>query len=168
MTPIFRIAHAIRAWCEQTSGIASFEVALWLAALVPAVFTTVDLGTYLFQRMQVENASQMAVQAAWATCEETSTADCPNLTTAVANAIASTSLGSSVTQPSALTEGWYCPDTSTNELVAHDASACDSGASPGYYVTLTVSYPYSPVIGAISMASFLPTPITKTAWIRLQ
>jgi len=38
---------------------------------------------------------------------------------------------------------------------------------PGDYVLITVSYTYTPVFAAVSIASVLASPITRTAWMRL-
>ena len=40
-------------------------------------------------------------------------------------------------------------------------------AAPGDYVQVTASYPYEPIFSQASVASLLTTPITKTAWMRL-
>lgn len=160
----------LRRYLADTTGIAAFEVALWLAALIPALLNIVDLGTYAVLRMQVENAAQVAAQAAWAKCETPPTSNCAGFIAAIDAAItASTSLGANVTQFGSPVEGYYCPDIATGDLVSNGGSAtCGSGAKAGYYVQLTVTYPYQPVFADVSVASLLTTPITKTVWTRLK
>lgn len=162
------LRQRLRAFLEDTAGAAAAEFAIWLIFLVPAFLNIIDLGAYVFQRMQVQNAAQMAAQAAWATCESPPTSGCPNLANAVANAIASTSLGNTVTQSGSLVEGYYCPDTTTNVLTSNGSDTCSSGAKAGYYVQIAVTYPYDPIFDGVTVGQLLTTPITQTAWSRLK
>ena len=56
--------------------------------------------------------------------------------------------------------------TTRNPLIPLTRS-CGSTTAPGDYVQVTVSYPYEPIFSQASLASLLTTPITKTAWMRL-
>jgi Flp pilus assembly protein TadG len=117
---------------------------------------------------------------------------CASLSSAEAVAVRSTSLGSAVTlvapPTTALTscantssvngcEGYYCTNSS-GALVAvgsfpdtmpADCSSVVAGSTdtPGDYLQLEVSYTYTPMFTGISMASLLPSPITKIVWMRL-
>jgi len=166
-----------RRYARETSGMAAVEVVFWLAALVPALFNIVDLGTYVFQRMQVENAAQMGAQAAWAACESPPEDGCGSVdavNTAVAAALASTSLGDKVEQSGELEEGYYCPDPDaaakdqTLVAVTDGTSTCASGAKAGYYVKVVATYPYAPIIATVSLATLLDGDITQTAWSRVK
>jgi len=39
---------------------------------------------------------------------------------------------------------------------------------PSDYIKVAVTYAYAPVFPGISLSSALPTPITATAWLRVQ
>jgi len=50
-------------------GAAAAEFALLLSLLVIPTLNVADLAIYAWDRMQLENAAQMAAQAAWETCD---------------------------------------------------------------------------------------------------
>lgn len=163
---------------QETSGAAALEMALWLTLLVVPMANVVDIGFYVFKRMQVETAVQAGVQAAWASCvaytAQPKGAACGStMTTAINTAVASTSLGSSVTVVSGYpTEGPYCPDASgVLQSVASYKMSCASAGYPagtaGDYIRLRVTYSYTPLFSGASVTSLLPTPIARDAWIRL-
>jgi hypothetical protein len=103
------------------------------------------------------------------------------------SAVQSTTLGSSVTiqtisatncnVPSYntntlnLCEGWFCVLTggSLNGGTAITAAqpTCTNGNKAGDYVAATVTYTYAPVFSHLTVASFLRTPITYKAWMRV-
>jgi len=173
-----------RRFRSEQRGAAAVEFALVLTLLTVPILNVVDLAVYSWDKMQVDNAAQVAVQAAWATCDTTvklpatpnSYANCPTMPAAVTLAAQSTRLGTGVTVTST-TENYYCVNTSTSVLVtvgtfpgtkpANCSSVGLSGDKPGDYVLITVSYSYTPVFSAVSIASALTTPITRTAWMRL-
>lgn len=165
-------------------GAAAAEFAIVLVLLVIPIANVTDLGIFVYQRMELENAAQVAVQTAWATCTSAvnlpatpnSYANCPALPAAVTTAVRSTSLGSAVTATST-TEGYYCVNTTTNALVAvgtfpgtkpADCSSVGSASDTvGDYIKITASYAYAPLFPAVSVVNLLGTPITRTAWMRL-
>ena len=168
MIKVFRLL-AIRRYAGDRSGLASFETALWLAALVPVLCSIVDLGTYAFLRMQVENATQVGAQAAWSNCSSPPITNCATLTTAVDTAIQSTTLGTAVTRSGAVTGQYYCPDINTKILTANGTStSCSGGRTAGYYAQVSTTYTFRPMFPAASMGALLPAAITKTAWTRLK
>jgi len=173
-----------RRYRSEQRGAAAVEFALILTLLTIPILNVVDLAVYSWDKMQVDNAAQAAVQAAWATCNlpteipatPSSYANCPAMPAAVTQAAQSTTLGTAVTV-TATTENYYCVNTTTNVLVTvgnfpnTKPATCSSVGSasdkPGDYVLITVSYTYSPVFSAVSIASQLATPITRTAWMQL-
>jgi Flp pilus assembly protein TadG len=173
-----------RRFCSEQRGAAAVEFALILTLMTVPILNVVDLAVYSWDKMQVDNAAQAAVQAAWVTCSDSSKipatpnayANCSFMPTAVTQAAQSTSLGIGVTVTST-TENYYCVNTGSNLLVTvgtfpvtkpSDCSAVGSSSdTPGDYVLITVSYTYSPVFAAVSIASTLTTPITRQAWMRL-
>ncbi len=163
-------------WCSQR-GAAAAEFALVLVFLAVPILNVVDIGTYVYDRMELENAAQSAVQVAWAQCAATGLVPatvsnyCPGLSAAMTSAAQTSSLGSGVTV-SSTTEDWCCPGSGTTPLscqgsVTRTPTNCSSGEAPGDYIFVTVSYTYAPVYSTVSVAALLTTPITHTAWMRL-
>jgi len=164
-------------------GAAAVEMAIIASMMVVPLLNVMDVGLYMFQRMQVENAAQMAAQATWATCdtaaEQPATTGCANLTTAMTAAAQSTSLGTNVTVGTP-TEGYYCLDNA-NVLVEVGSfptkpspfnctsapSSVTPSPAPGDYVQVSVSYTYAPLFPAVSVASTFTTPIVASARTRL-
>lgn len=158
------------------SGAAAAEFALILTLLVVPLLNAFDIGVYVYQRMQLDNAAQVAVQAAWAQCAPSGKVPatinnyCPGLSAAMTTAVRTTPLGSGVTL-GALSEKYCCPGAGTvtcqGPVATTTPTNCSSGQAPGDYIFVTASYTYSPLYSGISVASLLTSPITRTAWMRL-
>ncbi|MGX7897055.1 TadE/TadG family type IV pilus assembly protein [Tsuneonella sp. HG222] len=162
---------------------AAAEMALVLPAFAFVLLNVVDLSIYMYSRMQVDLAAQEAVGAARVLCDTaaelpaTQSGKCPNLNSTIDSAVQTTSLGSGVTE-TATTEAYYCATTAgqltqvaaVGATVPADCSATVSGstAKPGDYISVTASYTFTPIFPGASVASVLTTPITRTAWMRLQ
>lgn len=168
------------AFWHDRRGTAAIEFAGTAMLLILGIANSADLANYALKRMDVDNAAHVAAQAAWKTCSDSSmlpaTENCASLNAAIAAAMQSTSLGTSVHLASNYpAEAYYCV-TSSNTLQAvgslaskpADCSAVGStGTSPGDYITIQVNYTYTPlfglsVIGALGMQS-----IRMTSWMRL-
>lgn len=164
-----------RYWVSQ-SGAAAAEFALVLLLLTLPVLNVIDIGLYVFKRMELDNAAQVAVQAAWATCAingyvpATVNSNCPNLSSAMSTALRSTALGTDVSITST-SEQYCCPGTTSpscqGSVATTTPSACSSGDKPGDYIFITASYSYAPLFPDVSVASLLTTPIIRQAWMRL-
>ena len=166
---------------RDTRGVAAVEFAFGSLLLIIGVLNAVDVGYYAFQKMEVESAAQAGVQAAWATCFDTSamlpaTQNCAGLNKAITTAIQGTSLGTMVAMASGFpTEGYYCATSSGLQSVGSlankpaDCTAAGSpGVGPGDYVQVGVTYPYAPLFPGFSVMGALGiTAITKTTWMRL-
>lgn len=156
---------------RSTRGSAAVEFAIWLTVLVPAVMNIIDLGVFTYNRMQVSNVAQSAVQAAWAHCSTPPTSSCSNFNTYLAAAITNGSaLGGAVTETSgARDEGYFCPNNTGTTLTKQGAATpnCASGAPPGYYFKTQVQYTYHPMFRAISVATLLGTTVANVGWTRL-
>jgi Flp pilus assembly protein TadG len=169
------------------SGAAALEFAIIVAFLTPAVLNVIDIGLYLFQKVQVENAGQIAVQAAWKACDESSeqrpaTTKCLPAGGALAAhmrtvAQTSTSLGNRVTV-GAPSSKYYCLNNSNQlVLVATAPTASPANCSsvrttapvpvPGEYVEVTTSYAYVPLFSPVSVGRLFATPITYSARVRM-
>lgn len=176
----------MRAFARETSGAAALELALWAGLLVVPILNVMDVGLYVFQRMQVENAAQMAVQAGWKACDD-ATKQRPVTTKCAPNggtletymrsiAQGSSSLTTRVTM-TAPTVRYYCLNTSNVLVVMATAPTAppancstapgSASATPGEYLEVAVSYAYSPMFGAISVAGTFTTPISYTARTRV-
>lgn len=165
-------------WSDQR-GVAAVEFGLFAIFLAVALANVTDTSIYIYQRMQVENATQVAVQAAWKACDPSqlpATTKCAGLTTALQNAIQSTSLGASITlvagSPS---EGYYCVNSSNALQRVSDVSSkpadCTAAGTPslqpGDYIQVQTTFTYAPLFPGLSVASTFATPINRTAMMRL-
>lgn len=179
----------LRRFIADTRGAAAAEFVLWILLLTLPVFNAVDIATYAYQRMQLELAAQAGAQAAWHACDTAAklpaTQNCSGLSTKITNAVSSTSLGVNAAVPAGgVAEGYYCTN-SAGALVAVGTAGTfgsppvkptpftcasvigGSTTAPADYVRVTVSYTYAPIFPSVSVASLLQTPITKTAWMRM-
>jgi Flp pilus assembly protein TadG len=176
--PGLRLGSALRTFRRDNKGVAAVEFALIAGVAVYAVLNAVDVGLYLYQEMEVENATQVAAQAAWQACGPSqlpATANCPGLNAAVSTAVQSTSLGAKVTlQGGAASEGYYCVNAS-NALqwvssVASKPANCQAAGTPSFqpgdYISIQTSFAYAPLFPG-SIAQTFPTPIARSALMRL-
>lgn len=160
-------------------GVAAVEFALFASLLALVMLNVLDVSTYIYKRMEVENATQMAAQAAWTACDQyhlPATTNCPGLATAIANALQSTSLGNSVIlQSGSPTEGYYCLNSSgvltyvggPSSKPADCSAVGASYARPADYIQVSTSFSYAPLVPGATVSTILPSLITKTAWMRL-
>ena len=175
-----RLARKTRAaWADQR-GVAAVEFGLFSILLFASLANVTDVSIYIYQRMQVENATEVAAQAALKTCSSSNslpaTINCANLLTAVQTAMQSTSLGTAVTlQNGSPSEGYYCVNASdalqlvsgVNSKPADCSAAGTPALQPGDYITIATTFTYTPLFAKLSVAATFPTPITKTAILRL-
>jgi Flp pilus assembly protein TadG len=163
-------------------GVSAIEFAFFVALLVFGLLNTADISIYIYKRMELENATQMAVQAVWKACDPSqgylpATINCPDLTTVIAKAAQSTTLGNQVSiELGSPSEGYYCLNQSgalqyisaaTNNP-PNDCSVTGlSGQQPADYIQITTMFPYAPLFPKITVASLFKTPISKTGMMRL-
>lgn len=181
--------RALANFVRESGGSAAVEFVLWLAVLMLPLFNAIDLGIYVFQKMQLQMAAQAATQAVWHACDTSAklpaVTNCTGLAATVQTAAQSSTLGNNVTvSTGSPAEGYYCvnssgalqlvgtagkigtPPVKPNPFTCVNQFA-GSTTAPGDYLQVTVSFPYKPVFRNISLASLLTTPITKTAWMRM-
>jgi Flp pilus assembly protein TadG len=173
------LADGFRSIGRDRRGVAAVEFGIITSMLSVLFLNAVDLSLYMYQRMQVENAAQMGVQAAWKACDLQhlpATINCSGLTTAISNGIASTSLHSNVTLPSGSpSEAYYCPTSSgTLQYVSNvsskpaDCSATGFATTqPADYITVSTQYTYASLFSGLTVVRFLATPITTSSMMRL-
>ena len=176
------LAGKIRAMSADQRGVAAIEFGIFSVVLALALANVVDVTMYLYQRMQAENATEVAAQAAWKMCDLTvlpPTTDCSTLAasvTAVQSALASTSLGTRVALVSGSpTVGYYCVNSSNALQYVSDISSKPADCTvagtptlqPGYYIQIQTTYTYTPIFPGMSIAGTFPTPINRTSLMRL-
>jgi Flp pilus assembly protein TadG len=155
-----RRRRTLGAFAKEQSGAAAVEMAIWLFILVVPLMNIIDLGLYVFQNMEVENAAQMAAQSAWAECGQQlqpASTKCPGFATALQRGARSTTLASSISVGS--TEDEYC--------VNADGDLEKSCTPSAYYLVVTTTYNYAPMFAPVSVASLFPSPIVRTTWRRM-
>lgn len=177
--PAFGFADRIKAIGADQRGVAAIEFGLFVVILAVALANVADVAIYIYQRMQVENATQAAGQAAWKTCDLSrlpATTNCPGLTTAMQNALQSTSLGTRVSMISGSpSEGYYCINSSqalqyVSNVTSKPADCSAAGMpslQPGDYIVVQTTFAYAPLFPGLSIASGFPTSINGSATIRL-
>jgi Flp pilus assembly protein TadG len=160
-------------------GVSAIEFSFFAGLLSLGLLNTADVSIYIYQRMELENATQMGAQAAWKTCDTAhlpATTSCPGLTTAVTNAVQSTSLGTKVSlQTGSPAEGYYCVNSSNAlqyvSAVSSKPTDCTAAGTPSLqpadYIQITTKFAYAPLFPGITVAGVFATPITKTALMRL-
>ena len=168
-----------RALGADRSGVAAIEFALFAIFLSLALVNVADVSIYVYQRMQAENATQVAVQAAWKTCDAAklpATTNCPGLATAVQEALQSTSLGTRVSLVSGSpSEGYFCINSSNALQKVSNVSSKPADCSaagmpalkPGDYIQVQTTFPYAPLFPGLSVTGTFTTPINRTAIMRL-
>ena len=168
---------AASAWADRR-GVAAIEFGFFAVLLSIALANVADVSIYIYQRMQVENATEIAAQAALKTCAAKlpATVNCPGLNTAMQNALQSTSLGTSVAFASGSpAEGYYCVNSSNalqyvSAVTSKPADCTAAGTpalQPGDYIQVQTTFTYRSIFPGLSVAGTFPTPITRTAMMRL-
>jgi Flp pilus assembly protein TadG len=176
------LAGRIKAISADRRGVAAIEFGIFAPLLFLALANVVDVTIYLYQRMQVQNATEVAAQAAWKTCDLTAlplTTDCSTLAasvTAVQNALASTSLGTAVSLVSGSPSvGYYCVNSSNAlqyvSAISSKPADCTAAGTPslqpGYYIQVQTTYTYTPIFPGMSISGTFPTPINSASLMRL-
>jgi Flp pilus assembly protein TadG len=167
---------------RDKTGLAALEFTILSGMLLTVMLNGIEVSRYYYGQMQMQNATQMAVQAVWKTCDTSAklpaTVNCSGRASAITTALQSTSLGSSVSlQTGSPTEGYFCVSTagSLTSVGAANASRpanCGSVGSstdvPKIYIQIAAQYTYAPLFQAITIGSALPTTITSTSSMRLE
>src|SRR5665811_1784665 len=89
-----KVTTRVAAIRSDQRGTSAIEFSFFAGLLSLGMLNMTDVSIYLYQRMELENAAQMGVQAAWKTCDPNqlpATTNCPGLTSAITNAVQSTS-----------------------------------------------------------------------------
>jgi Flp pilus assembly protein TadG len=163
----------------DANGLAAVDFAITATTLVFGLLNAVDLGYYIYRRMEVENAADAGAQAAMKTCDQNAlpaTTNCSGLNDAIKSAIHNTSLGTAVSLASGYpTEGYYCTNSSNvlqymssvSSKPANCSAAGNAGASPADYLQVQVAAPYQPLFGVSVLGPLGWTSISMTSWMRM-
>jgi uncharacterized membrane protein len=122
-------------------GAVAIEFAVAGLVLAGGILNAIDVGNYIYRRMEVEYAADVGAQQAWKNCSSQSsylpaTQNCAGLNGAVTAAIQSTSLGAAVSLASGYPEeGDYCINASSalqcvgslSNLLRRRQRECDPG-----------------------------------------
>ena len=98
---IGNVTKTVAAIKSDQRGVSAIEFSFFAGLLSLGALNTADVSIYIYQRMELENATQMGAQAARSTCDPSAgqlpaTTNCPGLVNAVTAAVRSTSLGTKV------------------------------------------------------------------------
>lgn len=185
-SPLLQFFRPLRAYWTERRGAAAAEFAIVLMVLVFPLLNIIDFGMYIYQGMELNEAAQAAAEAVLVTCTYSSPPRvpamvwCGNNGTGAKNAATaagqSTSLGMGVTV-SVPSENFYCVKKDDGSLLLvggfpdnppSDCTAAGYPANqPGDYISVTATFNYTPFFTGVSLAGQLPSPLTRTAWMRL-
>src|SRR5713226_3810938 len=124
--------RALKDLRKDCRGVAAIEFAFLAGFLSLAVVNVSDIGIYLYKRMEVENAALVGTMSALKACDPShlpATLYCSGLTTAVTTSIQSTSLGNAVTLGGAVSEGYYCVNSSNTLQYMSSVSSKPAGCT---------------------------------------
>ncbi|MDB5444605.1 MAG: hypothetical protein JWP73_2981 [Phenylobacterium sp.] len=172
---MIRLIRRLRA---DQRGVAAVEMALVTGFFSVAMFNAVEVGRYAYILMEAEQATQVGAQAAYVACDTQhvpATQNCQGLNAAVTTAIHGTSLGTNVSLNGAISEGYYCINSSNALVYASDLASkpadCSAYGNPGLapvlYLQVHTTYAYAPIFTGFTIASTFPTSVQKTAWMRM-
>jgi Flp pilus assembly protein TadG len=179
---VVSLAAKILTFRSDKRGTSAIELSFFLGLLTFGMLNVADISIYIYKRMELENATQMGAQAVWKQCDPSkgylpATTKCLNLTTAITNALQGTSLLSNVQlQSGSPSEGYYCVNSSgTLQYVGSVSSSKPADCTavgmplnqPGDYITVATTYAYAPLFPSLTVAGAFTTPITKSAFMRL-
>jgi Flp pilus assembly protein TadG len=177
-----KLSGMLGALKSDQRGVSAIEFAIFAGILAFGLLNVADISIYIYKRMQLENATEMAVQAAWKACDPfqglvPATTNCPNLTTVITGAAQSTTLGTQVSiQSGSPSEGYYCLNTSgvlqfvaavTSTKPADCSATGVASMTPADYIQITTTFTYAPLFPGVTVAGAFTTPITKTGMMRL-
>jgi Flp pilus assembly protein TadG len=174
-----RRVGALRRLRADERGVAAIEFGFVATFLTFSVLNVADIAIYVYERMEVENATEMGAQAALKNCTTAqlpATTNCSALNNAVTTAVQSTSLGTQITlQSGSPSEGYYCLNSSNAlqymSAVSSKPADCSAAGSPSLqpvdYLQVSTTFAYKPLFPGITVSGTFTTPITRTAMMRM-
>jgi Flp pilus assembly protein TadG len=162
-------------WAREERGAAAVEFALWLGVIVWPLLNVYDLGLYVFQKIQVDNAGQAAVQQLFNACGQTTASpiltNCSSakVSNGLSYGIQSTSLGTDITVLY-VTECVGGKLQNSGDYTADPSIASKNcPSSTGDYVAVTPSFTYHPLFKNVTVTSILKdnTSMGSIAWMKM-
>ena len=156
-------------WAREERGAAAVEFTAWMVIILWPLLNVVDLGLYVYQKMQVNNAGQAAVAQVFNNCGQTTVSpiltNCSStkVTNGANSGAYSTTLGNSVT----VAYKTECVGGTLKTGGDPSVTACPSGMSTGDYIGVTVSYTYQPLFRNVTVTSILNSSMGSIAWMRM-
>ncbi len=157
------------ALARDRRGMSAVEFGVAAPIFLGILMPVVDLGRAYSQQIQIRQAVQAGALYASVNMYNTGTWS-TNVSSAVTN---STTLGVS---PTVGSETCGCPNSTSTDIISHDTLStcgpsnggtnCSDGSRPGYYVTITGTLSYSPVMPYSILAD--PTTLSAQAVVRIQ
>jgi hypothetical protein len=155
---------ALTAFGRERRGAAAAELALVVGLLGFVLMNLVDIGVFVFTKMQVVTAAQQAAETIWLSCGSkgytpvTTSTKCSTYDTLVTTSAQSTTLGTGVTA-SIPAETWECVNTSgaltSDGAITSSPSTCANGNAAGDYIEVVATYDYTPLFGGLSVVNLL-------------
>jgi Flp pilus assembly protein TadG len=159
----------LAALVRDRRGMSAVEFGVAAPIFLGILMPVVDLGRAYSQQIQIRQAVQAGALYASVNMYNTGTWS-TNVSSAVTN---STTLAVS---PTVGSETCGCPNSTSTDIISHDTLStcgpsnggtnCSDGSRPGYYVTITGTLSYSPVMPYSILAD--PTTLSAQAVVRIQ
>jgi Flp pilus assembly protein TadG len=157
------------ALARDRGGMSAVEFGIAAPVFLAILMPVVDLGRAYSQQIQIRQAVQAGALYASVNVYNSSTWS-TNVSNAVTN---STTLA---VTPTVSAETCGCPNGTSTDIASHDTvttcgpsnggTNCSDGSAPGYYVTITGTLSYSPVMPYSILAN--PTTLSDQAVVRIQ
>ena len=137
---------------RDRSGVAALEMAFVAPVLITVLVASIDFGAAMLAKAQVTNT--LAASAAYATlagqnqvAQATIVTNAKSLAGGLQSPFLGTPTVTAVVNNGAATGSACCPGTGWSCSTAANFT-CADGATPGTYITITVSYPFLALIAA--------------------
>ena len=167
------LPRVFAALARDRRGMSAVEFGIAAPVFLAILMPVVDLGRAYSQQIQIRQAVQAGALYASVNVYNSSTWS-TNVQNAVTN---STYLSSDATFAATVgAESCGCPNATSTDIVSHDTvttcgpsnggTNCSDGSAPGYYVTITGSLTYTPVMPYSILAN--PTTLSDQAVVRIQ
>ncbi len=165
----------IRRLLRNRRGAATIEFALLATFFLGVMLVALDIGTYLIQRSSLRQAVSAAATSSFAQRDTVSYAAIPDYVRRAARAPATTLVTTSCNGGTACTNSTRSCACLSRTATYVPAASCGApcsgsgmaaGATSGYYLRISASYAYQPLVlprGLLTASS-----ISETATVRLQ
>ena len=167
-------------YARGTRGAAAAEFALIATVMSLPLLNVIDVGSYIYSKMEMQNATQMGAQEAWllgTTCTLPLTKSGNSCAGTYANSIKAAvqggTLGANVcpsARPCTINEVYGCVNGAGNLVftpISSGQPTCSDDSLGGDYVQVTGTYTYTPIVSGITVTGLLTPTITNTSTMRI-